>query len=177
MLRLFVAVYPPLEVARALLAALARVELPAHRLVPVEQIHLTVHFIGTTAPRELAETAESVHRAAAGLGAFELRPLRLLGLPQRMARLVAAETDRPPALMEMQRRLAGRLARNARGKPGDRFSPHLTLCRFKRPARAAIPDAELDVAAFPVDRVDLMKSTLDSSGARHAVVESVALPA
>ncbi len=177
MLRLFVAVYPPPEIARALLEAIARLELPANRLVPVEQVHVTLHFIGSTSPRELPETAESVRRAAAGLGSFQLRPLRLVGLPERAPRLMAAETDGPPALVEIQRRLAARLARNARRSPGDRFRPHLTLCRFKRPARDAVPDGALDLGAFDVRRIELMKSTLDSTGARHQVVESVALPA
>ena len=63
-LRLFVGVYPPPEVAAALLASLKALDLPAHRRTPAEQVHLTLQFIGDTAVRDLEDVTESVRRAA-----------------------------------------------------------------------------------------------------------------
>ena len=135
-LRLFVALYPPMGVVESLDAALDELDIPAHRRTLPEQVHMTVQFIGDT-PAEALETAlESVTRSVAGIQPFELNVMRLTHLPQRgAARLIAAETDDPPGLLEMQCRLAVRFSRSVRRKPGDRFLPHLTVCRFRTPAK------------------------------------------
>ena len=52
-LRLFVAVYPPHESARAMLTALPELKLPPHRATPRELLHLTLQFIGATPAAEL----------------------------------------------------------------------------------------------------------------------------
>ncbi len=128
--RLFVAVYPPTEIARELVAALSRLELPAYRAVPAQQVHMTLQFIGDTPAPPLDKTTESVERSPDGVMGFDLQPRLLIRLPERgRSRLIAAEADRPAGLMEIQRRLAGRLARKARRNPSDRFRPHFTLCR------------------------------------------------
>ncbi len=175
-MRLFVAAYPPPEVVRGMLAALKRLELPPHRLVPPEQVHLTLQFIGDTAPGRLDTVHESVERATGGLRAFDLTPRRLVRLPERgRARLVAVETDAPATLLELQRRLATRLARRTRHNPADRFRPHLTLCRFRQPSPLHEVDVAVDVEGFTVDRILLMKSTLHSTGAQHVEVAQFVL--
>jgi 2'-5' RNA ligase len=174
--RLFVAIYPPLEIARALVEDLRRLDLPPHRVVPLEQIHVTLQFLGDTPAPQVEQTKESVDRSTAGVKDFDLRPALLIRLPQRgAARLIAAEADRPPALMEIQRRLATRLARSARGNPSDRFRPHLTLCRFRSPAPLPRIDEPLETASFAVREVRLMKSTLRPEGAQHELLASFGL--
>lgn len=177
-LRLFVGAYPPPEVVERLHAALPRDELPAHRLVPAEQVHLTLQFIGDCPPgRSLDDVVESVRRSASGLAAFRLTPRRLITLPTRgPVRLVAAETDAPPPLLELKRRLVTRLAQpGAKERRG--FRPHLTLLRFARPARAERLDCVLadETLSFEVDRVVLVRSTLHAGGARHAHLHEVTL--
>jgi 2'-5' RNA ligase len=176
MLRLFVAAYPPPQVAEQLVEELRSLELPSHRGLAADQVHLTLQFIGDTPPARLDEVRESLRRSAAGLAGFELRPLRLITLPERgPARLVAAETDAPAALLEIQRRLAARLARHPRPRAGDRFRPHLTLCRFRSPARIARIAREIAAEPFAVREVVLMRSTLLPEGARHDRVAAVEL--
>jgi len=172
-LRLFVAIYPPEEVAERLVEALEALDLPMHRRTPREQIHMTLQFVGDTPVKDLDRVIESVARSTRGLGAFDLAPRRLMSLPERgRLRLVAAETDDPADMLEMQRRLATRLARRPRHKPGDRFLPHLTLCRFKPPVRHPAVDVPLDdVEPFHVARLMLMRSVLRPEGAEHDVVE------
>lgn len=146
--------------------------------MPAEQVHLTVQFIGDTPASRLDEVIETVRRAGGGIGTFALRPLRLVTLPERgPARLVAAEADAPSPLLELQRRLAARLAHRARGRPGDRFRPHLTLCRFRSPAAMRALDRPLELDPFPVARAVLMKSTLRPEGAEHAEVAALELGA
>ena len=104
-LRVFVGIYPPSDgegtQAAALLETLTGLTLPSHRIVPSEQLHLTVHFVGDVSSRDLDRTIESVARSAAGLESFSLCPLKLISLPTRgRARLIAIETDRPAQLLE-----------------------------------------------------------------------------
>ena len=168
MLRLFAAIYPPAEAAGAMIDELRTYELPEHRETPADQLHLTMQFIGDTPGSALDDTIESVQRAAAGLERFELKPSWFITLPEEgFARLVAVETDEPPALLEIKRRLVTRLARTKRERSRG-FRPHLTVCRFRNPARLQAPlREETEIPAFSVDRITLMKSTLSPSGAEH----------
>lgn len=177
-LRLFVAVYPPPELSAKLLAALQSHELPDYRIVAAEQVHVTLHFIGDTPSKQLDTTIESVQRATAGISAFDLTVQGLITLgPRGLARLIGAETDRPPELLEIQRRLVTRLARSPRRDSADRFRPHLTLCRFKKPTKGIELKNPLDCRSFTVEQVALMKSTLRSDGAQHHEIMSCALSA
>jgi RNA 2',3'-cyclic 3'-phosphodiesterase len=169
-LRLFVAAYPPAEsaIAVAMINALQPLALPPHRPTPVEQVHLTVQFIGDTPSKNLDATIESVQRAASGLSAFQLTPRMLLTLPERgPARLVALETDLPAPLLELHRRLVTRLARSARDRHADRFRPHFTLCRFQSPVPGLRIEQAADISPFAIDRIVLMRSALSATGAQH----------
>jgi 2'-5' RNA ligase len=175
-LRLFVAIYPPHETARGMLKAMGKLDLPPHRETPLDQIHMTLQFVGDVPARDLDAVIESVERSAAGLGGFSLAPARLITLPERgPSRLVAAETDSPPPMMEMRRRLVTRLASDVRLKPDDRFRPHLTVCRFRRPTPMHPIDVPLPLAPFAVSQLVLMRSTLTPNGAKHHEVKSFAL--
>ncbi len=175
-LRLFVAIYPPSQLSGELLSALQSHDLPDHRTVPPHQVHVTLHFIGDTPTKQLDTTIKSVERATAGISEFDLTVQQLITLPQRgPSRLIAAETDRPPELLEIQRRLVTRLARSPRRDATDRFRPHLTLCRFKKPKRGIELENPLDCISFRVDKVALMKSTLRSDGAQHYEIMFCAL--
>jgi RNA 2',3'-cyclic 3'-phosphodiesterase len=176
-LRLFVAAYPSPEVVERLLEHAARLAPPGRRLVAPEQVHMTIQFVGDTDPRELPEVEESVRRSAAGLSSFELRPHRLMTLPPGpRPRLIAVETDAPPSLVELHRRLATRLARNSRERPGDRFLPHLTVCRYGGLSGPKVNEP-IDGPRFAVNDVRLMRSILGPSGAQHVEVIRVGLAA
>ena len=175
-LRLFVGIYPPHDVCSSMLAALDKLDLPAHRRTPLEQVHLTLQFIGDVLRKNLDATIESIERASSGLNSFELSIQSLIRLPERgPARLIATETDCPATLRELQRRLAARLAGNPRSSAGDRFRPHLTLCRFQTPSKVSSLGLALDRKSFVVGRIILMRSELQPTGATHYEVESFPL--
>jgi RNA 2',3'-cyclic 3'-phosphodiesterase len=175
-LRLFVAIYPPPAVAETLTAWLSRLNLPPYRATPTGQVHITLQFIGDTDSAALDDVIESVRRAASGIGVLPLAATALVTLPERgPARLVAADANGPPPLLELQRRLAQRLARNARERAGDRFRPHMTLARFRSPAPRTGVNHALDPLPFEVLEVLLMRSVLRPDGAQHDVVERIPL--
>lgn len=180
--RLFVAIHPPAQTGAALLDALASLPLPEHRATPAGQVHLTLQFVGDTAEVEVERVAESVSRSVAGISPFSLRAERFITLPRtppgrrarEAPRLLAALTDAPPELLEIQRRLAHRLARSVRERPGEGFVPHMTLCRFRDGSVADAVDRPTEgpgAAPFGVGEVRLMRSVLSPAGASHAEVE------
>jgi 2'-5' RNA ligase len=175
-LRLFVAVYPPPRVVEALLREAHALGLRSARPAQPDQVHLTLQFIGDTAVRDLEHVGESVLRAAAGLAAFPLAPLRLVALPRRGPnRLIAAETDAPPTLLELKRRLVSRHALRPRGEAAETFLPHMTLARLSPPRALDFPDRTLAAESFVVSEVKLMRSALRPSGAVHHEVLSAPL--
>jgi 2'-5' RNA ligase len=173
-LRVFIAAYPPSPVVDMLAARAADLDLPAHRVTPLDQVHLTLQFVGEVDRRELERVIESAERAAAGVGSFEVVPNRLICLPERgPARLIAAAAPEVSPLTELTRRLAARLARKP-GK-GRRFLPHLTLLRFRASARDFSMDEAIEPTPFTVDRIAVMRSTLTKGGAEHREVREILL--
>lgn len=176
-LRLFVAVYPPAEAVGEWLRALSGMSLAPHRVTSPEQVHLTLQFIGAVPESRLRDVEESVRRCVAGVGSFALEPRRMISLPRRgPARLVALETSAPAGLLEVQRRLAQRLAHRARARPGDGFLPHITLARFGGGGVPGIPiDVERPGEPFPVREVRLVRIILRPAGAEHVELLRAAL--
>ncbi|HEX8875779.1 MAG TPA: RNA 2',3'-cyclic phosphodiesterase [Phycisphaerales bacterium] len=170
--RLFIAAYPPLEVAQSLLEA-ARPTLPSNaKPVSAEQVHLTLLFIGAVRRIEVDELVESVDRAASGRGPCRLTLNRLCVLPETgEPRLLAALGDADGNLLEIQKRLAARLARFRPKADRDRFLPHLTLARFA-PASPRGPDVSIEPITWNIRELRLMDSRLRPSGAIHALVHA-----
>ena len=176
-IRLFVAAYPPTELAVDLLCRLQKLQLPPSiRAVEPNQIHLTLQFIGEVQLYELDEVREAVLCAGKGIETFELSPLQIAAWPRNMGikRVFVAETDSPAPLRELHRRLSKRLARKRRPEGEERYVPHLTLARFERP-RVFVETLDLDCPAFVVERYLLISSELKRTGAKHREVQTFAL--
>ena len=174
-LRLFVAAYPPPEVVRRLLDELGAVQPEGLKPSAPEQVHLTLQFIGDTDPRELEDVRESVQRAVSGLSPATVRVEALISLPERgRARLVAGALEPNPTLAEVHRRLALRLARNAKERSGDRFLPHMTLGRYPGGSGERI-EAPLGPIPFEIREAVLVQSVLRPDGAEHRPVATYPL--
>lgn len=168
--RLFVAVYPPPAIVTWMAELVQSLSLPPHRLVPLEQVHLTVHFIGTVASKERPAISESVARSVAGLRPFELTTSSIRTLPaneKRPARVIAVETCASQVLKEIKSRLVRRSIRPLRRDPLGRFVPHLTMVRLAPPAVGFGIDHLIEQRSFEVSEVQLMQSDLKASGAVH----------
>ncbi|MFO0836647.1 MAG: RNA 2',3'-cyclic phosphodiesterase [Phycisphaerales bacterium] len=167
-LRLFIAAYPPPVITAALVDASRGLGLPSLKPSSLDQVHVTLLFIGDTDESQLDDVIESMHRAASGIRAISLSVERLIALPERGdARLIAAEASAPPVLIELQKRLAQRLTRT-RPKRERAFLPHLTLGRFPgsglRLRDRAWPVTKL---TFEIADIRLVASVLKPSGAVH----------
>ncbi|MBL8764519.1 MAG: RNA 2',3'-cyclic phosphodiesterase [Phycisphaerae bacterium] len=174
--RLFVALYPPPDIAAHMLVQLSGLRMPEHRATPHDQVHLTLLFVGDVHHRDVPAVRESVERSASGIAPFPLRPDRLITLPSRgPSRLLALTTDAPAGLLEIHRRLVVRLARHGERRHTDRFNPHLTLCRFTHVGACQAINEPAAAGPFTVARVRLMSSRLHAAGARHEELGSCPL--
>jgi 2'-5' RNA ligase len=167
--RLFVAVWPPPDVA-ARLAALPRPELPGLRWTTRDQWHVTLLFLGERPDEEVAPLGAGVAAVAAGQPD---RPVARLG--PRTTILSGAALVVPVAGLDA---LAAPLHRVlGPGADGARpFRGHLTLARARgrRRVDSRLAGTPLE-AVWTVDRVALVASTLGADGARYRTLAAPAV--
>jgi len=156
------------------------------RINPVERMHLTLHFLGHLPVAEverLPDRLEPVvkrHRsfqvAAQGVGSFP----NLARAQVLWAGIVGPEL---PRLMTLQSQL-GTSLRDAGLSVEDRFHPHLTLARVRRPLKGAQRKLLTDWQArwrepmlgeVPVKEVRLMRSQLGSGPPRYTTLSTFEL--
>ena len=187
--RLFVAVpLPPEAVADCAilidpvrLGPLGRVP----RWVQLGTLHLTVRFLGPTAPDRVAQVEDAVVSVAASAGPFDVELAGAGAFPDdRRPRTLWLGIDRGASELGT---LASRLnvLLTPLGWPADDrpYRPHLTVARLDAAPRAdgvAVAD-ELRAAAdgwrtaFRADEVVLFRSHLGGGPPRHEAVRRVAL--
>ncbi|MEQ8587194.1 MAG: RNA 2',3'-cyclic phosphodiesterase [Thalassobaculaceae bacterium] len=170
MARLFVALDPPEPIKDAL--GDLQTGLPEARWHDIDDLHLTLRFIGEADPateRELVDALDLLDHPAvtvqpAGFGHFERK-----GKPAVL--FVAVETT--PDLAALQRQVE-RLVRGCGVAPEPRrFTPHVTLARFPKSVEAdrvgrwlaSAPPPE--IPPFTVDAVTLYRSRLRPEGPRY----------
>ncbi|MBW7919957.1 MAG: RNA 2',3'-cyclic phosphodiesterase [Anaerolineales bacterium] len=187
--RVFIAIEIPLPIRQAihaqtesLRAALGR---GLVRWVPVENMHLTLKFIGDVSPAQLDALAQMTTAEAAACAPFSMEVGGLGSFPTpRRARVIWIGIHAPAALTSLQRGLesaAARLGCEAEERP---FSPHLTIGRVKQPVsagdrqkvHAALEETRLGpLGRADVTAVHLFKSDLKPSGAEYTCLFSAPL--
>lgn len=161
--RLFFALWPD-EATRARLSALLEA-LPKEggRDVRVENLHLTLAFLGDCEP-DLLPCLDAVGRELEGQP-FEL-VFDQVGHFHRARVLWLGVSDPPEALLAMQEQLAGLLESRC-GLPRDArpYTPHLTL---RRNARHAVPwPGDMEPIAWKVDGLVLAESLSGPHGVHY----------
>jgi 2'-5' RNA ligase len=148
---------------------------PDLRPVPEAALHVTLVFLGTTAPEGVGPLWDAVVEAAAGHSAPRFEATGVTGLPRRRPRLFAlALADEGGRAGRLHRDVAGALARGGLHEPEERpLWPHVTVARVrrgKRPTRLADGAPPL---AFPTSLLTLYRSR---PGSDYEVLEQLRLP-
>ena len=179
-MRVFVAVFPPLEVRKtALSGALEAVRRSDDKVgwVRPENVHLTLKFLGDIREEALNDLCAALEETCrhhtpfdvglTGLGAFPSeRRARILwaGVGAGSERLCSLATDVDAAFAP--------LGFEREGRP---YVPHLTLGRVRgRPASFELSRASVNLS-FCARRAELVESTLTEEGAVYRTVEAFAL--
>lgn len=161
MARLFVAVWPPEDVAEAL-RELRRKDERGVRFVAPENWHVTLRFLGDADPDEVREAlgrgsfARTVARLGPGIDVLKGHSVvvPVAGVDALAAEVAALTAD---IVTEPERR---------------RFTGHLTLARLKRRARPPVVTGSHFSAEFAVEEVALVASSLKSTGAAYTTLET-----
>lgn len=164
MSRLFIAVWPPPDVASAL-ADLPRADAARLRWTTPDQWHITLRYLGDV---DEAGAREVLEGSAGGAAEAELGPVverlgsDLVVVPVRgLDRLAAGVWATCPEL-------------GAAPHP-DGFRGHLTLARVRDGGPTSVDGAPISTR-FPVDEIALVHSELHADGARYTTVARRTLP-
>lgn len=155
------------------------------RWVPTQNMHLTLKFLGDTAPADVEKLKDALKRELENQPDFEIAVKGLGAFPNithpRVIWLGMEDKDRLSAL----HRCAEAAARQIGGEADkNKFSAHLTLGRVRRQARKAGRDQiyqailahqTVDLGSFWAREVHLYQSTLKSTGAVYRSLLSVQL--
>ena len=150
------------------------------RAVPVEQLHLTLRFIGDADRGLEGPLARALAAAAAEVPRFDLRLTGAGAFPSpRRPRVLWAGVREPPGLSALHRVVEAAVL-GVGFRPARRpFRPHVTVGRVRgadppRGLADLIAGVRLDTIV-PVGRASLMRSKLLPAAARHEEVASCPL--
>jgi 2'-5' RNA ligase len=188
-MRLFVAIELPDEVKHQLAEALSNLERQAEtgHFVPVENLHLTLAFIGETKRVDVAAEAmrtgvESWQRDvwAHGQAAGESTGIRLSGIGSFKSKGRGADRgahtwwvgiEDNPALVALAGEITQALRDAGFSLEKRTFKPHITLARGVRTATlVSLSIPPIDVPAL---KVSLMKSDLSGDKPKYTAIASV----
>ncbi len=170
MYRLFVAIDLPEEV-RGAVAGIAGRELTGARLVPREQLHLTLRFIGDANEAQYQAIKKELGKIKGQAFPLGLKEVGHFPPGRRPRVLWVGMSVSAPLLMlqeEVERTLVG-----AGVLPEERaFSPHITIARLKETPPGKVMALEekhrqFSVGPFQVEEFYLYSSTLTREGAIH----------
>ena len=188
LLRAFIAVEIPLEIRQAVCSATSNLQTGIGSLVrwiPVENMHLTLKFLGDISPSNVDMLSQLLGTEAKLYNCFELRISGLGSFPSlKRPRVLYVGIQAPAALETLHRGIESAASRLGYASEERRFSPHLTIGRVKQNVtateqqmiRRALEETKIDsLGTARVDSVHLYKSDLKPAGSVYTRLYSAPL--
>jgi len=188
LLRAFIAVEIPLPLREAVCKATASLQKnigSAVRWVPMQNMHLTLKFLGDVSLANVEMLSQMLRAEADLFPCFELRLNGLDSFPnQKRPRVLYIGIHAPATLESLQRGIDSASRRLGYESEERGFSPHLTIGRVKQtitPAeqqtvRRALESTRIDsLGTARVDSVHLFKSDLKPTGSVYTRLYSAPL--
>ncbi|MBA4150568.1 MAG: RNA 2',3'-cyclic phosphodiesterase [Verrucomicrobia bacterium] len=187
--RAFIAIHPPRDVVGQLIALVAKLKRTlkddAFRWVKLEQLHLTLQFLGYIPREQLEEFQEVVAGVVSRHKSFYLKTESLGCFPSvsRARVLWVGLTGEGEALQRLKSDLDKGLVPLGYQPEERPFHPHLTLARIPVLPASCRTLLQQQVAAhdtyssgeFTVQTVELMQSFLSPKGASYRLLGSFSL--
>jgi len=177
MRRLFIAIDLPDE-HKSRIATICS-GLPGTRWIPEEQIHLTLRFIGEVDGASYGRITEALSEVRA-----EPLELKVRGIghfpPRRSPRVLWLGLDKSEPLIQLRFRIETKLQQSGLAPEGRKFSPHITIARFKKTPLDKIAafmagHSLFELPVFRAEEFHLYSSHLTSGGAIHTIEDSYPL--
>jgi 2'-5' RNA ligase len=188
LLRAFIAVELPLEIRQTVCAATStlRNEIGALvRWVPIENMHLTLKFLGDVSPPNVELLSQMLRAEMDLFNCFDLRLNGLGSFPNlKRPRVLYIGIQAPAALEALQHGIESGSSRLGYGSEERGFSPHLTIGRVKQNVTAteqqairhALENTQIDsLGTARVNSVELFKSDLKPTGSVYTRLYSASL--
>jgi 2'-5' RNA ligase len=188
LLRAFIAVEVPLEVRQAVFRATSHLQKKIGSLVrwvPMENMHLTLKFLGDISPANVDLLTQMLHAETDLFDCFDLRFGGLGSFPNlKRPRVIYIGIQAPTALQTLQRGIESASRRLGYESEERGFSPHLTIGRVKQNVtsteqltiRRALEETKIDsIGTARVDSVHLYKSDLKPTGSVYTRLYSAPL--
>ena len=170
---------PTLEALDPVMAELRASGAPL-KLVKLEQVHLTLKFLGDTEEALVPRIVEAMRRSVSGVAPFAVRVVGTGAFPNlRRMRVLWVGLEGGQPLVDIARRLETETEPLGYPREGRDFSPHVTLARVKgggdldRARQVLETHAKDAYGEFPVDRIRLKKSVLTPQGPIYSTVEEI----
>jgi RNA 2',3'-cyclic 3'-phosphodiesterase len=170
--RYFVAVPLPAETAE-LLTAVQPAATAGMRLVPGQEFHLTLHFLGEVLPQQDEVLRAALARVGKNAFAIDLRGVGRFP-PDGEPRVLWVGVEKSPTLLDLRASVSAVLTDAVGYRPEARpYSPHVTLAYLDLPVSPAWTERYLEenkglqVAAVPVGRFVLYSSVSADNEPRY----------
>ena len=184
-MRLFIAINFTVKDRRRMQSAtrkLREADLPV-RWVDIDQLHMTLKFLGEVRPERVTDVQAAVARVAAKTEPFTMLMTGAGAFPtMRRPKVIWLGADASPELRCLKHDLEWELAPQGFEREVRAFHPHVTVGRATNEARAgdfrgfeALVDAMDFEREITVRTVDLMESFLSAKGPRYEKLLSAKL--
>ncbi len=173
MMRLFIAVLIP-EYIGPLLHEMGR-SLPGGRPVPVEQIHITLRFIGEVEGSVFKDIRENLSTVRVSPFTIGIRGVGHFP-PRGKPRVIWAGLEPVEELIRLKRKIDACLLQCGIAPDSRKFSPHVSIARLNnsplnRVTQFLAGNAFLQFDEFEVNCFELFSSRLSPKGAIHTLEE------
>jgi 2'-5' RNA ligase len=188
LLRAFIAVEIPLVIRKAVCSATSALQKEINSLVrwvPMENMHLTLKFLGDVSPSNLDMLTQMISAEADLFNCFDLHLDGLGSFPNLKRPRVIYIGIQAPAVLEALHRGIESASRRLGYESEDRgFSPHLTIGRVKQNINAAeqqtirhaLEGTKIDaLGTAHIDALHLYKSDLQPTGSVYTRLYSAPL--
>lgn len=156
--RLFVA----LDLPRVVTKRLARSQplpLPGVRLVPPDQMHVTLHFIGEADVRRVATILQVIDHPAFSLTIANIGQFKVAG----GGAVLWAGVNSNPELASLQAMIGRKLASIGFKPEARTYKPHITLARCNAVGRSVLPEFIANHDSLLIPNIPVIAFTLYSS--------------
>ena len=184
MLRAFIAIHIPRPVREAIgqsvMGLYRAVSRSTVRWVALENLHLTLKFLGDVSTSSLSSLQQMLAAEASRHAAFQIGAGTLGVFPDlKHPRVIWIGLQAPPALSALQHGVEAAMERLGYPPETRPFSPHLTVGRVQEHVasqylnnlRAAIEASQVgDLGSLGVEDLHLMKSDLQPGGPKYSTL-------
>jgi len=169
MFRLFFALPIDIDFKQRIIRAFHNKKSHCIRFTPEENLHITIHFLGSTEERKLEEIFSKASAIAANFPSFELKfeNFRLIS-KEKKPLMIWAQFEENPAFEKLSFQLREAFPTGEKRKP----NPHATIARIKQLKRLPFELPAAKPFSFIADRLELWESKLNSEGSKYFLLKN-----